>query len=92
MYCFKWVCTLLNRLQNVDVGRYGLQGYFFTFDGAANRQVPQRFLDTAMFLCYVNGLQELTINIKNSPQIASGRHTKCFKKEHLLFAQHIVRG
>ena len=88
----KWVCTLLNRLQNVDVGRYGLQGYFFTFDGAANRQVPQRFLDTAMFLCYVNGLQELTINIKNSPQIASGQHTKCFKKEHLLFAQHIVRG
>jgi hypothetical protein len=60
----KWVSTLLNRLQNVDVGRQGLQGYFFTFDGAANRRVPQIFLDTAIFPCYANGLQELTINIK----------------------------
>ena len=60
----KWVCILLNRLQNVDVGRHGLQGYFFTFDEAANRRVPQGFLDAAMFLCYVNGLQELSINIK----------------------------
>jgi len=54
----------LDRLQNIDVGRHWLQEYFFTFDGAVNRGVSQIFLDTAIFLCYVNALQELMINIK----------------------------
>ena len=74
-YFKKWVCTLLNRLQNVDVGRHGLQDCFFTFCGAVRRRVPQRFLDTAMFLCYVNNLQELTINIK--PQSTNSQLTAC---------------
>jgi hypothetical protein len=54
----------LNRLQNIDFGRHWLQEYFFTFDGAANRGISQVFSDTAIFLGYVNLLQDLMIYIE----------------------------